>query len=288
MPSPEITIIGVGGLGHSLAKAFLAASIPIKSIFNRTQEKAKNLALDLKVDTWGSLPSSDSELGDLIFITVSDSAIAKVARQLADVSEDLTHKTIVHCSGNESATILQPLKEKGGYIASFHPLQTFTMHSKPLDYQDIYFSLQGDKNAFPQLNEIARKLDAHTLEVTEEQKSHLHAAAVIASNYLNTLLDTAVDTATASGLSQEKAKEALFPLVKTSLKNIESQSFEKALTGPIKRGDLETVKDHLHLLNDEPELLAIYKTLGQRTVTLARKSQNISSNTAKKLNHLLK
>ena len=287
MPAPDITIIGVGGLGHSLAKALSAADIPVKSIFNRTTDDAKKLADDLYIRISGSFPSADYELGDLIFITVSDSAIEKVVRQLADVSADFSHKTIVHCSGNESATLLQPIKKKGGLIASFHPLQTFTAQSGPSDFNDIYFSLQGDKSAFPQLKEIASQMGAYTLEVSKEQKSHLHAAAVIASNYLNTLLDAAVATATVSGLSKEKAKQALFPLIKTSLKNIESQSFEEALTGPIKRGDWETVEHHLHLLDDQPELLAIYQIMGKRTIKLARKSQKIDSDTAKKLYRLL-
>ncbi len=287
MPAPEITIIGVGGLGYSLAKALSEANFTVKSVFNRTVGKAKEIADELDINQSGTFPLDDSELGDLIFITVSDSAIANVAQQLADISEDFSHKTIVHCSGNETASLLQALKEKGGHIASFHPLQTFTKRSKPSDFNDIYFSLQGDKAAFSHLANLAEKLGARTFEVSGEQKSHLHAAAVFASNYLNTLLEVAVDTASASGVSREIAKKALFPLIKTSLKNIESQSFNDALTGPIKRGDWETVKHHLHLLEDWPELLTIYKTLGRRTVKMARKSGDIDQNAAQKVLKLM-
>jgi predicted short-subunit dehydrogenase-like oxidoreductase (DUF2520 family) len=287
MPAPEITIIGVGGLGYSLAKALSEANFTVKSVFNRTAGKAKEIADELDINQSGTFPLDDSELGDLIFITVSDSAIANVAQQLADISEDFSHKTIVHCSGNETASLLQALKEKGGHIASFHPLQTFTKRSKPSDFNDIYFSLQGDKAAFSHLGNLAEKLGARTFEVSREQKSHLHAAAVFASNYLNTLLEVAVDTASASGVSREIAKKALFPLIKTSLKNIESQSFNDALTGPIKRGDWETVKHHLHLLEDWPELLTIYKTLGRRTVKMARKSGDIDQNAAQKVLKLM-
>lgn len=288
MKAPEITIIGVGGLGSSLAKALSAAGIPVKSLYNRTADKARKLAVDLNINVSGSFPSDDHELGDLIFITVADGAIQDVANRLADTTDDLSKKTIVHCSGNESAIILADLKSKGGSIASFHPLQTFTTQSEPSDFEDIYFSLQGDKSAFPQLKQLAKQIGANTLEVTENQKSHLHVAAVLASNYLNTLLEAAVETASAGDLAPEKAKKALMPLVKRTLRNIEAQSFEEALSGPIKRGDIQTIGNHLDLLKNQPELLLLYRILGQRTVELARKSQQIDHNTAQKMIKMLK
>ncbi|WP_445664993.1 Rossmann-like and DUF2520 domain-containing protein [Fodinibius sp. AD559] len=287
MPSPEITIIGVGGLGNSMAKALSTAGIPIKSIFNRTAVKAQKLADDLNVEISGCFPSDGSELGNLIFITVSDSAIEPVAGCLAGIADDFSTKTVVHCSGNESANLLKDIKSKGGSIASFHPLQTFTRQSELSDFEDIYFSLQGDKSAFPQLKQIAKKLGANTLKVTEGQKAHLHAAAVMASNYLNTLLDVAVETASVSDLAPDEAKKALMPLVKTTLENIEEQSFGEALSGPIKRGDIQTIRHHLDLLKDQPELLVLYRILGQRTVKLARKSQSIDQSTAQKMVNIL-
>jgi predicted short-subunit dehydrogenase-like oxidoreductase (DUF2520 family) len=287
MPAPQVTIIGVGGLGNSLARALSAAGIPIKSIFNRTADKAQKIASSHDIKIAGSFPSNDSELGELIFITVSDSAIAAIAQRLADISGDFNNKTIVHCSGNESASLLEGFKSKGGSIASFHPLQTFTEQSSPSNFKDIYFSLQGDPSVFPLLKKIATRLGANTLEVTEDQKSHLHTAAVMASNYLNTLLDAAVDTANMSGLSKEEAKKALLPLIKTSLQNIEDQSFEEALTGPIKRGDWETVEYHVQLLQNRPTLLQLYRALGRRTVKLAKKNQSIDENTAQKIFNLL-
>jgi predicted short-subunit dehydrogenase-like oxidoreductase (DUF2520 family) len=289
MPAPEITIIGVGGLGKSLARALSAADIPLKSVFNRTADKAEKLAVELDVNISGSFPSDSDELGNLTFITVSDSAINEVVEGLTAIPGDFESKTIVHCSGNESASILKPLKLKGGIVASFHPLQTFTDDSgSSADFEDIYFSIQGDEYAFPLLKEIAQKLGAHTLEVTESQKSHLHAAAVMASNYLNTLLNAAVEIASASDLAPEEAKKALLPLVTTTLQNIESQSFQEALSGPIKRGDVKTVEQHLSLIKDKPELITLYRTLGQMTAVNARKYQHIDQETVKKILNMLK
>lgn len=284
---PEVTIIGVGGLGQSLAKALITAEIPIKSIFNRTAKKTESLAIDLGISIYGSFPQNTDELGDVIFITVTDQAIKDISGRIGRLSDDFSGRIVVHCSGNESADLFNGLKDKGANIASFHPLQTFTDQSSPEAFKDIFFSLQGDKSAFLTLKEIARQLGAQTIEVTAEQKSYLHAAAVMASNYLNILLDAAVDTASVSGLSREKAKQALFPLIKTSLKNIKSQSFKEALTGPIKRGDITTVEQHLKLLQEHPDLLNLYKILGTRTVKLVQKSQNIDDENAQTIRNLL-
>ena len=288
MSLPEITVIGTGGLGQTLVRALSEAQTLIKSVFNRTVGKAENLASDHNISIFGQQPDHVEQLGTLIIITVTDLAIEEVATELSRLTDDFNGYTVVHCSGNESAELLQSLRLKGARVASFHPLQTFTEQSKASTFDNIYFSLQGDEKAFPTLRDVAQTLGAQTLEVTAGQKQNLHAAAVMASNYLNALLESAVDTASLSGLSQEKAKEALLPLVQTTLQNIDGQSFEEALTGPIKRGDLETVKRHLEVLKGQPELQGIYKTLGKRTVELARKSQGIDDNIVQKMLELFK
>lgn len=287
MPSPEVTIIGVGGLGQSLARALSKANISVKSLFNRTTDKAQNLAADLDTSIAGSFPENINQLGNFIFITVTDNAIKEIVNRLSTLSDDFRDRIVVHCSGNESAELLGDLKSKGAATASFHPLQTFTDQSNPATFENIFFSLQGDESAFPDLKHIAQKLGAQTLEVNAEQKSHLHAAAVLASNYLNTLLNASVETASLSGLPSNKAKQALLPLVKTTLQNIEHQSFEEALSGPIKRGDVATVEKHLKLLQGQPDLLNLYRELGYKTVRLAQRSQSIDDATAEKMLNLL-
>lgn len=287
MRSPEITIIGTGGLGQALAKALQEANFKIKSIFNRTGAKANNLAADLDISISGTFAQNIDQLGELIFIAVSDESIAEVAHRLATLGDDFSGRIVVHCSGNESAELLENVEEQGALTASFHPLQTFTAQSPVSDFQHIFFSLQGDNAAFSKLRQIAQALGAKTIEVTAGQKSHLHAAAVMASNYLNTLLNAAVDMASVDGLDVEVIKKALLPLVKTTLQNIEHQPFEDVLSGPIKRGDLQTVKSHLELLKGQPDLHRLYRVLGERTVEMARKSQKIDEETARKMFELL-
>ncbi len=286
MNLPETTIIGTGGLGDSLARSFRANDIPIKSLFNRTVSKARDLADELEVSISNSFPASAEELGSLVFITVPDRAIQPVASKLAELFDDFSDHIFVHCSGNESADLLKSLSEKGAVVASFHPLQTFTRESTPDDFNGIYFSLQGDRQAFPILEAIAQKMGAHVFEIDKEQKSHLHAGAVMVSNYLNTLLQSAVDTATLSGLAEDQVKKALLPLVRQSLQNISTSSFPDALTGPIKRGDVSTVKRHLELLADQDKLRELYILMGRHTVDIAQDSGAIDGTAAEKLRNI--
>ncbi|TYP95374.1 putative oxidoreductase, contains short-chain dehydrogenase (SDR) and DUF2520 domains [Fodinibius salinus] len=283
MSLPDTTVIGTGRLGSALVRAFYDKDISIKSVFNRTVEKARGLSNKFEISIVSTFPSSVNELGKLVFLTVADQAIEDTAQQLAELGSDFSNHIIVHCSGNQSAEVLKPLKEKGAVIASFHPLQTFTGESAEGRLEGISFSLQGDNDAFNALKDVAQKLDAETLEVTPQQKSDLHAAAVLASNYLTALLDASVQTASLSGLSKIQAKKALMPLIQTAVQNIDEGSFEGALTGPIQRGDIGTVKQHLELLEGHSELVDLYITMGKRTVNLAERSGSLKETKANKL-----
>jgi predicted short-subunit dehydrogenase-like oxidoreductase (DUF2520 family) len=287
MQLPETTIIGLGRLGTTLFQALRCHNIPVKSIFNRSEQKARVVAEDTYIRHTSSFPDSSEQLGDLIFITVSDGAIAQVAEKIADLEPNLEGKTFVHCSGNESAKLLQPLREKGGKIASFHPLQTFTKQSDADSFKGIYFSVQGDQTVFPILKDLANKIGAYVFQVNEMQKSHLHAAAVMASNYLTTLLDASVKVGMLDELSDEQVKKALLPLVRTTLKNTENRSFQGALTGPVKRGDIVTIKKHLSLLEDQPELRELYCILGLHTVNLVKSLDDVDGTTIEKMRKIL-
>lgn len=283
MDIPESSIIGLGRLGKALTQALLVEEIPVKSVFNRTENKARQLAEASGVNIWGGFPESSDQLGKVVFITVSDDAIEETARRLSRLNNGSANRMYVHCSGNESADLLQPLKAVGATVASFHPLQTFTTHATPDDFNGIYFTMQGNPEAFPLLENMADHIGAETFEVTKEQKSHLHTAAVMGANYLTTILNRAVDIGTLSGLADDKVRMALLPLIRNSLKNSEDYSFSEALTGPIKRGDIVTIKKHISLLEDQPELQNLYCMLGLHTVRLVEESGDLEATVVEKM-----
>lgn len=283
MQLPEVTVIGAGRLGGTLLKALTNASFPVKSVFSRSK-----VSLPGRWSVAGTFPKEKSQVGKLVFLTVSDRAIEGAARQLAALHEDFSSYTVVHCSGSESAEVLASLRKKNALTASFHPLQTFTPQSGPETFQEIYFSMQGDAEAFPMLREVAAHLGARTIEINRKQKAMLHGAAVMASNYLITLLASAVEAGAASGLSENQVKNILFPLVETTLDNTRTGSFQEVLTGPLVRGDIATVENHLDLLQDFPQLIQLYRTMGSRTLDIAVDGGSLSPDQIEVMRELLK
>lgn len=264
MQLPELSVIGMGRLGGALTRAFCRAGLPVRSVYSRSKvTPPEGFSIS------GTFPAKKTQLGKLVFITVSDSAIEEVSRQLAHLHSDFSSYTFVHCSGNEPADLLSSLRNKNAWTASFHPLQTFTPQSGPETFRKIFFSMQGSSKAFPLLRKVADRIGAQAFEASHKQKETLHAAAVMASNYLITLLESAVETGAVSGLPEDQVKKVLFPLIETTLKNTRTGSFREMLTGPLMRGDIQTVENHLGLLQDFPGLSKIYRTLGSKTLELA-------------------
>lgn len=288
MSRPSVTIIGTGSLGSALAKALFENNYTITSLFNRRLRKAESIAREVGARYFSEFPESENQLGSLIFLTVQDSEIGHTAHSLARLTDDFTGYTVVHCSGSKEASLLEVLKNKGARTAAFHPLQTFTAGSGAQHFRNIYFDVEAGDATHDYLRGIANDLGGQTIQITAAAKPYLHAAAVMSSNYLVTLLHLSGKIAELGGIDKDATMEALLPLARTSLQNIESKSLPDALTGPIKRGDTETVRLHLTLLKSDEELLDSYKKLGLQTLQLAKQSRKLSDSKRLELYRLLK
>ncbi len=133
----------------ALTKTLTHHNFRVKSVYNRTEDKAIQISSDFDITISGPFPKDKDQLGPLVFIAVPDRAIREVADRLAKLSDDFSVYIFVHCSGTEPADLLQSLKEKGASTAAFHPLQTFTAESGPENFNDIFFSIQGDEETYP-------------------------------------------------------------------------------------------------------------------------------------------
>ena len=273
----EVSIIGTGALGNTLARALDARNFILTGLYNRSEKLLQPLVKDIKPARYGSFPEAPSEIGAVCFITVPDGEIEKVARRLSTLSGDFAGKIIVHCSGSKTSDALSLLQQKGASVASFHPMQTFTAASTAEFFSGIYFDIEGDKQAVSFLKHLAHLFESHCIEIDPEAKPYLHASAVMASNYLVALLDSASSIAQMGGIAEREARSALLPLIKQSLQNSsDSHSLTEALSGPIARGDVSTVRAHIHLLEPNAGMVALYKQLGLQALKLARKGNSIS------------
>ena len=260
----NISIIGGGRLGTNLGfalvkKGFSIKAISCKSLFS-AKESVNSVAQGIPLVSNVECAS----LGNLIFICVPDGEIEKVSKELSLSELNWGGKYVFHCSGLLTSDTLSSLKEKNAYVASFHPIQSFSQ-KKPVEnkFKGIYFGLEGDKEALNLAKKIVEKLEAKSLIISKENKALYHTACTIASNFFVVLLDIATELLKETDISKELAFNSLLPLVKGTMENIEKYGIKKALTGPLVRGDLETIHAHIKALKEKgkTDLLEIYKHL---------------------------
>jgi len=256
----------------------------IISVFNRSEiEPSIQAKYPYTVFKTG-LPKNSDSLGELIFLTVSDDAISDISTKLSEVIDKLPQKSIVHCSGTHSSKVLEPFQKRGAKIASFHPIKAITQ--KTSSFKNIWFDLEGDEALLIRLEALVKSFGAYSFRVEPEAKPFLHASAVVASNYLVVLADLVTKISAQGNISEEIAIKALSPLMENTLSNIKELGVTDALTGPIARGDIQTVNKHLECLEVVPDLSLLYRKLGIEAVKIAER-KNGSTRSLKKIKELL-
>lgn len=279
-----IAIIGPGKVGMTIAFAAQKAGYTIAAIGGRDREKTKSAAGaigDTKVFTLDNQPIDAS----MILLTVPDDAIESVCNDLSQNKVFTQGQIVAHCSGALSSEVLASARDIcGAKIASAHPLQTFSTAQSSIDAMPgTYWFCEGEATAVAALSSMITTIGGIPNVIPTDKKVLYHCSSVIACNYLVSLMDIALTTAEAAGLDPQLAWQALSPLIQKTLVNVGSLGTTDALTGPIARGDLNTVKMHIDALNKtDPKLAHIYKQLGDWTVQLAVQ-KGLSNQVAKTL-----
>jgi predicted short-subunit dehydrogenase-like oxidoreductase (DUF2520 family) len=153
---------------------------------------------------------------------------------------------------------------------------------------DTFWFLEGDKGAIDILRSVVIALEGHPVEIGAGAKALYHAGAAAASNFLVTLVDYAVTLLERAGVPHEVALPALLPLIRGTVANIESLGLPDALTGPIARADVGTVRQHLRALQHMPgDVTRLYRHLARKTVELAVRKGTLGREDADKLLELL-
>ena len=187
----------------------------------------------------------------LLFLAVPDGAVSEMATRIAQMKPPAA-LGIVHLSGALGLDALSALESNPR--GSFHPLQSFPMPRDPSAFQGITVAVDATTpSLMRRLRALARAVGAKPRHVGDEQRVLYHAAAVYASNFVDVVVAEAVRLLRGIGWTEEEATRALLPLVEGAVANIRRRGPVEALTGPIRRGDAETVTRHLRAL-DRPDL----------------------------------
>ncbi len=249
----RIAFIGAGKVGCSLAR-YLGESgaAELAGFFSRTPEHAQEAAAIAGGAVFGSALEA-TLAADLVFITTPDTGIATAAAELAASASregvGLAGKKFAHCSGALAADALAPLRGAGAAVASCHPL--YAVSSRFDCWQELaraWFTLEGDDAAVETLEGLLTKCGNHVARIPADQKTRYHAAAVMASNLVVGLYETAASELAACGFSPADAERALAPLFLGNAEHIAVDGVAASLTGPAARGDEATVNAHLSCL----------------------------------------
>ena len=279
----KIGFIGAGTVANTLAIGLSNKGYPVEAISSRSRESARNLAHRISGCRACSNNQEVADNTELIFITTPDDVIASVAAEV----KWHPGQSIVHCSGADSTKILEPARKAGALVGVFHPLQTFASQ-KQENLPGITFALEAEEPLLTTLKDMATALGGRWIEIKASDKVVYHAAAVFACNYLVTLIKIATDLWQSFGIPPEQATQALLPLLRGTINNIDAIGIPRCLTGPIARGDLGTIKKHLRALQKvAPELVATYQELGFKTTPIALAKGRIDQKQAEELKALL-
>ncbi len=285
---PNFAIVGCGRVGTALATNLTSAGYKLVGLSCKTKESTEKASALLNIDKHTQNSWEITKGTDIAFITTPDGIISDVCSEITKKNGFDADTIVLHCSGAHPSTILSSAKDSGASIGSMHPLQSFAAGSSG-NFKDIIVAIEGEKDAVNTAKKMAEDLGSICLTVKTEAKTFYHASAVVASNYLVTVQDLALKLIEEAGISGDDAFKVLSPLIKGTLANIEKVGTTKALTGPIARGDVETITRHLKEIGEKtPNLLLLYKTLGQYTVDIALAGGTISDQTANELKKMLK
>lgn len=285
---PSFAVVGCGKVGKALGKHLQTAGYHLTGISTKHQESAEKAATIVGTENFTTQSNEIAKTSDIVFITTPDGIIADVCSQLSQDNGFKKDAVVLHCSGAHPSTILSSARESGAHIGSMHPLQSFSAESSGNTFKGIVISVEGDEQAVAAATQIANDLDSKCLTIKTENKILYHAAAVVACNYLVSLQDAAFRLMEEAGISRGDVFTVLSPLISGTLSNIEKSDTIKALTGPIARGDVETVTRHIHGIKEKmPEILALYNIMGTYTVDVAKAGGTLSDKTAEKLIKLL-
>lgn len=281
----RIGFIGAGKVGTTLGKYFVSDSIQIgrsdkmqvnqfegirenftlTGYYSRNPISAEEAAIFTNSARYDTLEQIIED-SDLLFLTVPDDAIGTVWNSIKRLP--IKEKIICHCSGSLSSAIFSGIESTEAYAYSIHPL--FAISSKTDSYQTMQqavFTIEGNGKYLKRLQNFLQSFGNDVSIVGTESKTKYHAAAVMASNHVIALAQTAIHLLQQCGFSESSARKAIGPLLCNNAISVSQKGPVEALTGPIERNDVGTVRKHLDCLDSD--IKELYVQLSKILIEMA-------------------
>ncbi len=284
----KLGFVGAGKVGTTLAYLLKAKGYQVTGFVSRNYSSACKAASLVKTEA----VAHSLELAkrcDVLFITTPDAVIEEVCSSVVSQGGISADHIVVHTSGAHSTRSLESAGSLGAGVLSLHPLQTVASFAEgKKNLPGSYFSAEGDSRGIAFAKRIVDSLDGKLVEVPTHMKPLYHASACVVSNYFVAITQLGLTMLAKTGIPREEALQALLPLIKGTLNNIEVLGVPDALTGPISRGDSTTIKFQLKNMEEVcPEIIPIYKSVGAFTVGVAEEKGSLNKEMAAELRKIL-
>ncbi len=282
----KIGIIGAGKVGIALGHVLQNKGFAVVAVASRREESlelARNYIPGISLYT--KSVSDAVRKADVIAVTTQDREIHAVAREIFRKVEKLDRKLFFHTSGAHPATELSPLEQKGAILGSLHPLQTFPdVNSGIVALPGTYIFIEGDEKAIPVLDLLASTIGFKAVRIESRNKLLYHLSAVFVCNLLTALMHTGEGIVNRIGIDLMP----FFPIIETTLRNIEKKGPLLSLTGPVVRGDAGTVASHLEAIKGMEPQESVYRMLSLVALEMAKERKTLKPEEMEKLERVLK
>jgi predicted short-subunit dehydrogenase-like oxidoreductase (DUF2520 family) len=274
-----LAIVGAGRVGQTLGRALRRRGWGIGAVVTRHPGTARRAARFIGAGKPISHLKSEisNQFGaDILYITTNDNQVAVAARALARMRKTWRGHVVLQASGALSSRELAALRRRGAAVGSLHPLYPFP---KPLRVfpRGVVFGIEGDAEAVKQAHELVESLRGQPMEVRTTEKALYHAAAALVAGHLLTLADLGVRALVRAGVRKSRARTVLVPLAQATLRCYERWG-GRAWTGPLERGDADTVRRHLAELRKlPPQYRETYRALARAALSLYRSRASLKT-----------
>lgn len=283
--SPRIAVVGTGAVARAVVLAYAAAGGTVAAVVSRQTRRAARLARAAP-GARGSCDLADALEAGVVIVAIPDRALAGLADRLA-ATPGPRRATLLHTSGAMSGDVLAP---SGLRTGSLHPLQSFPAGAADDQLRarvpGTHWFHEGD--GWAPARAIVKRLGGTIHRLAPGGKALYHAGASVLSNHTVGLFDAALTLLAVAGVPRDESQAPLAALLAGTAANIAELGVPAALTGPIARGDAETVRRHVAALRDSaPELLPSYIECAKRTLVVARAKGSLDATAARDIERLL-
>jgi predicted short-subunit dehydrogenase-like oxidoreductase (DUF2520 family) len=262
----EIAIVGAGRAGQTIGRSLRQHGFRIGPVVTRSLRSARSATRFIGAGEACSHVPENTFRADVILVAVPDPQIRNMAQSLTGFGQAACRERVfLHMSGSRGAQELDPLRRLGAHCGSLHPLLPLPWLLPSLP-KPIFFAVEGDSKARFWGARLARRAGGVPIEIKTRHKTLYHAAAALVGGHLMTVAELGARMLMRAGVPTKRARRMILSPIPSTLRQY-ARLGEKAWTGPVARGDRETVSKHLAAFEKlAPYFAEVYRVVGRASI----------------------